>query len=257
MSIQVVSTSIGVVNPGTNTTDTPSTPPRPDPAPVEIKQPDRVEVKPADKPKAPEAPSGQPSNDAPTSDTTTGSLHQHILGSAWIRQGAITQVGMFKQAQLNPVAGSNFAPTEVRLSGALSISSLLELIQPNTERTFGINLLSTPLSSITHALPSNHDAGWLTSATNDDAGGLRITRAASYSTGIGVSIGAVWWTARVSGLITSALISTPAWRALDPLPVLTSPTDDDDDDDDHMGDKEVEYLFDADRPIEQDLPIIQ
>jgi hypothetical protein len=38
---------------------------------------------------------------------------------------------------------------------------------------------------------------------------------------------------------------------------LTSPTDDDDDDDDHMGDKEVEYLFDADRPIEQDLPIIQ
>ena len=91
---------------------------------------------------------------------------------------------------------------------------------------------------------------------SDEPTTVRITRAATYSGGIGLSIGTIWWTARVSGLITSALISTPAWRALDPLPVVTS-TDDGDQDNASMGDKEVEHLFDADRPIEQDLPIIQ
>jgi hypothetical protein len=30
----------------------------------------------------------------------------------------------------------------------------------------------------------------------------------------------VWWAARMSGLLASLMISTPAWRSLDPLPVM-------------------------------------
>jgi hypothetical protein len=39
-------------------------------------------------------------------------------------------------------------------------------------------------------------------------------------TGLALSVGAVWWAARAAGLVASLLASTPAWRDVDPLPVL-------------------------------------
>jgi hypothetical protein len=33
-------------------------------------------------------------------------------------------------------------------------------------------------------------------------------------------VGVVWWASRVSGLLGSLLASVPAWRHIDPLPVL-------------------------------------
>jgi hypothetical protein len=39
-------------------------------------------------------------------------------------------------------------------------------------------------------------------------------------TGLALSVGAVWWTARAVGLVASLLSATPAWRHVDPLPVL-------------------------------------
>jgi hypothetical protein len=39
-------------------------------------------------------------------------------------------------------------------------------------------------------------------------------------TGLAVSVGAVWWAARAVGLVASLLSATPAWRHVDPLPVL-------------------------------------
>jgi hypothetical protein len=38
--------------------------------------------------------------------------------------------------------------------------------------------------------------------------------------GLALSVGAVWWASRVSGLLGSLLASAPAWRHIDPLPVL-------------------------------------
>jgi len=35
-----------------------------------------------------------------------------------------------------------------------------------------------------------------------------------------MSVGAVWWAARAAGLVSSLLASSPAWRHVDPLPVL-------------------------------------
>jgi hypothetical protein len=40
------------------------------------------------------------------------------------------------------------------------------------------------------------------------------------ATGFALSVGAVWWTARAVGLVASLLSATPAWRHVDPLPVL-------------------------------------
>ncbi len=39
-------------------------------------------------------------------------------------------------------------------------------------------------------------------------------------TGLAMSVGAVWWAARAAGLMASLLASSPAWRHVDPLPVL-------------------------------------
>jgi hypothetical protein len=39
-------------------------------------------------------------------------------------------------------------------------------------------------------------------------------------TGLALSVGAVWWAARAAGIIASLVASAPAWRHLDPLPVL-------------------------------------
>jgi hypothetical protein len=39
-------------------------------------------------------------------------------------------------------------------------------------------------------------------------------------TGLAISVGAVWWAARAVGLVASLLSATPAWRHVDPLPVL-------------------------------------
>jgi hypothetical protein len=38
--------------------------------------------------------------------------------------------------------------------------------------------------------------------------------------GLALSVGVVWWASRVSGLLGSLLASAPAWRHIDPLPVL-------------------------------------
>ena len=48
----------------------------------------------------------------------------------------------------------------------------------------------------------------------------------------GFSVGYILWLLRGGTLLASVMASMPAWRAIDPLPVLQSLTDDDDDDDD-------------------------
>jgi VCBS repeat-containing protein len=37
---------------------------------------------------------------------------------------------------------------------------------------------------------------------------------------VALSAGAVWWTARAAGLMTSMMVTVPAWRTIDPTPVM-------------------------------------
>jgi len=49
---------------------------------------------------------------------------------------------------------------------------------------------------------------------------IRILMESVRMGGIALSVGVVWWASRVTGLIGSLLASMPAWRHLDPLPIV-------------------------------------
>src|SRR5581483_7194029 len=68
-------------------------------------------------------------------------------------------------------------------------------------------------------------------APKDAHGGSVITINTKVRIGsIAVTVGTAWWASRASGLLmTSMLASTPAWRSLDPLPVLERNSDDEHD----------------------------
>ena len=38
--------------------------------------------------------------------------------------------------------------------------------------------------------------------------------------GVALTVGVVWWATRVGGLVASMMVTLPAWRSIDPLPVL-------------------------------------
>ncbi|MFT3857962.1 MAG: Ig-like domain-containing protein [Aquabacterium sp.] len=161
-------------------------------------------------------------------------------------------------------AYANFVQNGMPTGGG-SVLQLLELIKSNLGLANGdIDLQITPLNTVSHALPLEGSRPSRDMPGSSEIPTISLTKAASYSTGLGLSIGTIWWTARISGLLTSALISTPAWRSLDPLPVITSPHDDDPEQGGGHGhdghgdpDKDVEHLFDADRPVEDELPVIE
>jgi hypothetical protein len=64
-------------------------------------------------------------------------------------------------------------------------------------------------------------------------------------TGLAFSVGAVWWAARAAGLIASLLASSPAWRHVDPLPVLGR--DDEDEEEHDVADEDQERKDDEHR----------
>jgi hypothetical protein len=57
--------------------------------------------------------------------------------------------------------------------------------------------------------------------------------------GMALSVGVVWWASRIGGLVGSLLASAPAWRHIDPLPVVGR-------DEDEEG-KEDKPWYEADR----------
>ncbi|WP_230182822.1 Ig-like domain-containing protein [Aquabacterium sp. CECT 9606] len=67
---------------------------------------------------------------------------------------------------------------------------------------------------------------------------VKVEKMVVQTSGAALSVGAVWWAARMSGLLASLMISTPAWRSIDPLPVmgLGDGRGPDDEDDEHGDD---------------------
>ncbi len=73
---------------------------------------------------------------------------------------------------------------------------------------------------------------------------VQLSAAQLQTVGSMLSIGAVWWAARGATLLTSLLVTTPIWRTMDPLPVLSSGGPDDDDEGSAFGeDGEAERMF--------------
>ncbi|MGH6647647.1 cadherin domain-containing protein, partial [Aquabacterium sp.] len=88
---------------------------------------------------------------------------------------------------------------------------------------------------------------------------VKVQKTVVQTSGAVVSVGAVWWAARMSGLLASLMISTPAWRSLDPLPVMGLGEDRDAEDEFEGGDsspdgerhmdEKAAGLFGARRPV--------
>jgi hypothetical protein len=56
--------------------------------------------------------------------------------------------------------------------------------------------------------------------------------------GLALSVGAVWWALRAAGLVASLLASAPAWRHIDPLPVLGRGDEDEEEENVEWGEAE-------------------
>jgi hypothetical protein len=78
-------------------------------------------------------------------------------------------------------------------------------------------LLAPVAGLMTAAHASESDA-----AQAERDGVAALARDLTYTMGFAVSVGAVVWANR-AGLLASALLSMPAWRGIDPLPVVSSP----------------------------------
>ncbi|RRS05326.1 cadherin repeat domain-containing protein [Aquabacterium soli] len=91
---------------------------------------------------------------------------------------------------------------------------------------------------------------------------MEFTPTTLQTTGTVLSVGAVWWAARGATLLTSLLVTTPVWRNMDPLPVLSTGGDPDGEDspeDESMEaaeNAEAELIFEEPRQAESLYPDI-
>jgi hypothetical protein len=99
-------------------------------------------------------------------------------------------------------------------------------------------------------------------ATADIPALMELTPTTLQTTGTVLSVGAVWWAARGATLLTSLLVTTPVWRNMDPLPVLSTGADpdtqdgEDDDTMDAAAHAEAELIFEEPRMAELVYPDI-
>ncbi|MDO9236674.1 MAG: Ig-like domain-containing protein, partial [Aquabacterium sp.] len=229
--------------------------------PVELTKPDKPVAPPVVKPAAPTVIQAvdKPAVTTPTNqDETLLTQTQPGGGQGTGRSTTHTYVSTRPVVTLPQLVAYNINPAWVPSAAASPLIQLLDLIQSKqAPQLDDINLRITPLGDFGHALPSSSLLGTQLGGESKDAKNIQLTRTATYSTGLGLSIGTIWWTARMSGLVTSALISAPAWRSFDPLPVITSPAGDGDGTDGDLDDREIDNMFDADSPMEEDMPVIQ
>jgi hypothetical protein len=85
-------------------------------------------------------------------------------------------------------------------------------------------------AQVRSSLPARHDGAdpRVLPPDSDDAPGSMTLASAASATGLALTAGTVWWALRAGGLLTSLVVSMPAWRHADLLAVL--PDDEDDED---------------------------
>jgi hypothetical protein len=90
-----------------------------------------------------------------------------------------------------------------------------------------------------------------------ESGVLSINPTMTTAGSLSLSLGLVWWATRASGLVSSLLITTPAWRTIDPLPVFLGNSDETNSDEGEAGESaEAERMFDEPPQQEHEMPYI-
>ena len=120
------------------------------------------------------------------------------------------------------------APVLAAAPGGTQVQKMLgaETIQP-VGRPEGESVEVKPLSSEIEVepvraemqvLPMRRDA--FDNPDDEERQTIGVIMSSVKVTGLAFSVGAVWWAVRAAGLVASLLASSPAWRHVDPLPVL-------------------------------------
>ena len=202
---------------------------------------------------------GVPMQEAPAAPAPFDVMHQtSAAGESRITAMLGPQVAQFIRAPLYESGGpvlaepEPFVPptprTRLAASGAIETPSIeiassgLRFEAPTLGET-SIPQLEFSFQTARYDLPGAEDAAPNTRSAIVDA--VQIA-------GLALTAGGVWWVLRIGSLIGSALVSAPAWRHIDPLPVLGG--HDREDDVDWEGDEEPSESGEAAERFFDDAP---
>jgi hypothetical protein len=128
-------------------------------------------------------------------------------GSAVFAEAAAVLPAVQSASQAQRLAGAEALTPQVRLQ-----SDLIETTALRGE------IEVEPIRAAMQLIPARRDL----ELAQDDAERqqIEIVMQSVQLSGMALSVGAIWWAARAAGLVASLLASSPAWRHVDPLPVL-------------------------------------
>ncbi|HTO46651.1 MAG TPA: tandem-95 repeat protein, partial [Burkholderiales bacterium] len=114
------------------------------------------------------------------------------------------------------------APGAAQVQKAVTLEAVTPTVRAETEATESKPLTSevevATLRAEMQVLPMRRDS--LENPDDEERKTIEVIMGTVRVTGLAFSVGAVWWAARAAGLVASLLASSPAWRHVDPLPVL-------------------------------------
>jgi len=117
------------------------------------------------------------------------------------------------EASAAPKRSASASALRVAAAELPPVRAEMDALETKPQRT---ELDVEPFRGELQVLPTRHAL----ELNDDDRQRIEVVLNSIRITGLALSVGAVWWAARAAGLIASLLASTPAWRHVDPLPVL-------------------------------------
>jgi len=139
--------------------------------------------------------------------------------------GETEEVGVVKQS----APGAALAKLLIAEAQTLPLRAQAEVLETTPSRT---QIEVEPIRAEMQVLPTSHQFA----EDDEEKQRIEVILGSVRITGLALSVGAVWWAARAAGLIASLLASAPAWRHMDPLPVLGR--DEEDEKDRQAGEEE-------------------
>jgi hypothetical protein len=127
-------------------------------------------------------------------------------------------------AKVNEMQDDSQAGGEARGGQAAQPKATLNTFSPRRVDQSGAQAPTMTLASLTFT--SSKPADWTTQSAFPNAGEeaprdqIQVLMDSVKMGGLALSVGVVWWASRISGLLGSLLASAPAWRHIDPLPVV-------------------------------------
>ena len=156
-----------------------------------------------------------PPTQAPVTPTVSTGLSPTTLAT-FFRPG-----GGGEEADGDGVNFIEVRPVPAALAVPDRVATLESLIPPirvqgNVIDTTSMRVEIEPIRAEMQVIPTRHDLD----LSEEERQRIEVVLNSVRITGLALSVGAVWWAARAAGLVASLLASTPAWRHVDPLPVL-------------------------------------